>query len=46
MHNQAPVLENNTQKILSDFDRHTDHLRLARRAETIMINKKKKKKKR
>ena len=26
MHNTASVLENNTNKLLWDFDRHTDHL--------------------
>ena len=25
MHNPAPVLENNTHKLLWDFDIHTDH---------------------
>ena len=26
MHNQAPVLENDTHKLLWDFGKHTDHL--------------------
>ena len=26
MHNQAPFLENDTHKLLWDFDIHTDHL--------------------
>ena len=45
MHNPAPVLENNTHKLLWDFDIHTDHLISARRPDLIIINKKKKKKK-
>ena len=44
MHNPAPVLENNTHKLLWDFDIHTDHLISARRPDLIIINKKKKKK--
>ena len=31
MHNSALVLENNTHKLLWDFDIHTDHLISARR---------------
>ena len=31
MHNPAPVIENNTHKLLWDFDIHTDHLISARR---------------
>ena len=46
MHNPAPVLENDTHKLLWDFDVHTDHLISARRPDLIIINKKKKKKKR
>ena len=42
MHNPAPVPENNTQKLLWDFDIQTDHLILARRPDLIIINKKKK----
>ena len=30
MHNQAPVLENNTHKLLCDFEIHTDHRILTR----------------
>ena len=44
MHNPVPVLENNTHKLLWDFDIHTDHLISARRPDLIIINKKKKKK--
>ena len=39
MHNPAPVLENNTNKLLWDFDVHTDHLISARRPDLIIINK-------
>ena len=42
MHNPAPVLENNTHKLLWDFDIHTDHLISARSPDLIIINKKKK----
>ena len=41
MHNPAPVLENNTHKLLWDFDIHTDHLISARIPELTIINKKK-----
>ena len=41
MHNPAPVLENNTLKLLWDFNIQTDHLILARRPDLIIINKKK-----
>ena len=44
MHNPVPVLENDTHKLLWDFDIHTDHLISARRPDVIIINKKKKKK--
>ena len=40
MHNPAPVQENNTHKLLWDFDIHTDHLISARRPNLIIINKK------
>ena len=43
MHNPAPVLENDTHKLLWDFDIQTDHLISARRPDFIIINKKKKK---
>ena len=45
MHNPAPVLENDTHKLLWDFDIQTDHLISVRRSDLIIINKKKKKKK-
>ena len=41
MHNPAPVLENNTHKLLWDFDILTDHQISARRPDLIIINKKK-----
>ena len=41
MHNPAPVLENDTHKLLWDFDIHTDHLISARRPDLITINNKK-----
>ena len=41
MHNQAPVLENNTHKLLWDFDIHIAHLVSARRTDRIIIIKKK-----
>ena len=44
MHNPAPVPENNTHKLLWDFDIHTDHLISVRRPDLKIINKKKKKK--
>ena len=42
MHNPAPVLENDTFKLQSDFNIHTDHLISARRPDHIITNKKKK----
>ena len=42
MHNPASVLENDTYKLLWDFDIQTDHLISARRSDLIIINKKKK----
>ena len=45
MHNPAPILENDTHKLLWDFDKHTDHRISARRPDLIIIKKKKKKKK-
>ena len=45
MHNPAPVLENNTRKLLWDFDIHTDYRILARRPDLIIINDNNKKKK-
>ena len=41
MHKPAPVLENNTHKLLWEFDINTDHLITARRLKLIIINKKK-----
>ena len=41
MHNLAPVLENDTHKLLWDFDIHMDYLISARRPDLIIINKKK-----
>ena len=38
MHNSAPVLENDTHKLLWDFDVQTDHLISARRPALIVIN--------
>ena len=42
MHNPAPVIENDTHKLLWDFDIHADHLISARRPDLVIINKKKK----
>ena len=44
MHSPASVLENDTHKLLWDFDIHTDHLISAIRPDLIVINKKKKRK--
>ena len=41
MHNPASVLENDTHKLLWDFDIQMDHLISARRSDLIIINKKK-----
>ena len=41
MHNPAPVLENDTHKLLGDFNILTDHLIPARRPDLMIINKKK-----
>ena len=38
MHNPAPVLENETHKLLWDFNIQTDYLILARSPELIIIN--------
>ena len=43
MHNPAPVLENDSHKLLWDFNIPTDQLIPARRPDLIIINKKKKK---
>ena len=42
MPNLAPVPENDTHKLLWDFNIQTDHLNLARRSNLIITNKKKK----
>ena len=42
MHIPAPVLENDTHKILWDFNIQTDHLIPARRPDLMIINNKKK----
>ena len=41
MHNPAPVLENDSHKLLWDFNIRTDHLIPARRPDLIIINNKK-----
>ena len=41
MHNQESVLENETHKLLWDFEIQTDHLISARRPDLVIINKKK-----
>ena len=46
IHNPAPVLENDSHKLLWDFNIQTDHLIPARRPDLILINNKKKKKER
>ena len=43
MHNSALVLENDTHKLLWDFDVQTNHLISARRPDRMIINQKKKK---
>ena len=43
MHNPAVVLENDTHKLLWDFDTQTDHRISARRPDLIIINNNKKK---
>ena len=45
MHNPAFALENDTYKLLCDFDIQTDHSISARRPDLIIIQKEKKKKK-
>ena len=44
MHNPEHVLENDTHKLLWDFNIQTDHLIPARRPDLIIMNKKKKRK--
>ena len=43
MHNPENILENNTHKLLWDFDIHTVHLISAKRPDQITINQKKRK---
>ena len=38
MHNPAPVLENDSHKLLWDFNIQTDHLIPVRRSDLIIIN--------
>ena len=45
MHNPESVLENETHKILYDFEIQTDYLISARRPNLMIVNKKRKKKK-
>ena len=45
MHKPESVLENNTHKLLWDFDIQTDHQISARKPDLIIISNKKKKKK-
>ena len=42
MHNPAPVLENDTHKLLRDFDIRTEYLISARRPDLMIINNNKK----
>ena len=46
MHNSASVQENDTRKLLLNFDMHTDHLISARTPDVIVINNKNNNKKR
>ena len=46
MHNPESVLENETHKLLWDFEIYSAHLILGRKPDLIIINKEKKKKKR
>ena len=41
MHNPAPALEKDTNKLIWDFDMQTDHLISARKPDLIIINKRK-----
>ena len=41
MHNPAPVIENDSHKLLRDFNIQTDHLIPPRRPDLIIINQKK-----
>ena len=42
MHNSETVLENETQKVLWDFEIQTDHLISTTRTNLVIVNKKKK----
>ena len=44
MHNPESVMENETHKLLWDFEIKTDHLISARRPDLKIVNKKRKKK--
>ena len=46
MHNLESILENETHKILWDFEIQTDHLISARRQDLVIVNKNKKRKSR
>ena len=41
MHNLDPSQENETRKILWDFEKQTDYLIAARRPDLVIVNKKK-----
>ena len=41
MHSPTSVLENDTHKLLWDYDKQTEHLISARRPDLIIVNKKK-----
>ena len=40
MHKPESVLNNETNKLLWDFEKQTDHLILARRPDLVIVNKK------
>ena len=42
MHKRESILENETRKILRDFEIYTDHLIPARKADIVLVNQKKK----
>ena len=42
MHNQESVVENETYKLLSDFEIQTDHLISTRRPDLVIVNKERK----
>ena len=42
MDNKESVLENDTYKVPWDFEMQTDHLKLTRRPDLVIVNKKKK----